>query len=306
MTESSANLSVSWRSVTIGAVTVALTALTISAIVVTTKNADTLSVTALGLAVIAFIIQIIVFIVQASIATQQQIQAQEVYGSTVKALAAIEAKAEGTERTVTTINEKMLEAILGKALPITRSAGVSPDSPKFPAAVAENVARLAEVAEFENTPGLPRPVIKKEVSESGDGIFTKPVTLDEANLAIKVLEGLDGQALEDLYDLSQDYKNYINSPTRFTPGIEALTMAEDLYERGLIKRIVAEWNDRPIFVFTPLGLLAARTLLAKHVPREVELEVSQLRQRLTAELTRTAEILNEDLFPDIPVTEESE
>src|SRR6516165_11352484 len=110
MASDRANLVVSWKAVAIGAITVALSSLTGLAVVATVKNADTLSVVALAVAIVAFVIQILVFIVQAAASSQQELRAQELYGSTMSALSTIAEKAEGTRRDVSTISERMLSA----------------------------------------------------------------------------------------------------------------------------------------------------------------------------------------------------
>jgi hypothetical protein len=142
MVNSKADLVISWKAVAIGATTVALAALAGLAIVSTIKNADTLSVVALAVAIVAFVIQILVFIAQAAASSQQELRAQELYGSTMSILSTIEEKAEGTRRDVSTINEKMLGAILGKAISETRIS-TSPESMDFGEVVAEKVARMA-------------------------------------------------------------------------------------------------------------------------------------------------------------------
>jgi hypothetical protein len=77
------------------------------------------------------VIQIIVYVVQSNAAVQQVARAEELNGATLRALAVIEEKAEGTRQAVSGSNARMIEALIGKSVPEAVSDGVRLDSQEF-------------------------------------------------------------------------------------------------------------------------------------------------------------------------------
>jgi hypothetical protein len=257
MSDNRANLSVSWRAVAIASTTVALTSLVICAIIATINKADTLSVVALGLAVVAFTVQIMLFIVQAAAASQQSLRAQEIYGSTIRVLATIEEKTEGTQRAVSNINDRMLGALLGKAIPETASAGVSVASPEFSSAVAERVSELANQTRRSNSE-TKRQIPSSDIIAPSNIVrgsdkpkayaFPEPKEVREI---MPKLKGLDPQSLLSLARLGED-----EARNSLIKGLPIIIGDDTLFERGLIRRIRPHWSSQPVFVLSlPMELL---------------------------------------------------
>jgi hypothetical protein len=298
MTDNSATLSVSWKTVAIAATIVALTALVICAIIATINKADTLSVVALGLAIIAFVIQILVFIVQAAVAAQQDLHAQEIYGSTLRVLATIEEKAEGTRRAVSTINDRMLVALLGKAIPETALAGVPVSSPEFSSAVAERVGELASQSRRENPsqtqlfiPGHSRPL------RGDDSIYSFPEP-NEVRRVAPALSDLGGDALSGLRYLGDDRAN-----SSEMNGMRVIPGSVELYERGFVRRVRKDWSPDPVYVLTADGLIAARVLLARDLPNGVSAEATTIRAKL-AKWDQEMDEQGRNLASQVPVEDE--
>lgn len=307
MASRSADMTVSWKSLAIAATTIALAAIASTAVVATAKKADALSVIVLGVAVVAFMIQIVVFIVQAAAATEQQLKAQEVYGSTLKVLATIEEKAEGTRQVVSTISEKMLVALLGKAIPEAASSGVSVESPEFSAAVAERVSRLAS-----SMPATTNPAerIAGTRPRSTERQFTKPADdpisfpdKSDVRRVLPKMKDLNGSALQGLRYLEEDYARSRRRDFAIPAGLEILSSANELWENGLIRRIRKAGSERPVYVLKDDGLTAARILLAPDVPSDVPQEVSILRDKLKEHERELAEMFDRIRRSDIPVEE---
>lgn len=305
----SADMTVSWKSLAIAATTIALAAVASTAVVATAKKADALSVIVLGVAVVAFMIQIVVFIVQAAAATEQQLKAQEVYGSTLKVLATIEEKAEGTRQVVSTISEKMLVALLGKAIPEAASSGVSVESPEFSAAVAERVSRLA--SSMPSTANPEERIAGSRLPNSTERQFTKPaddgpIPFPDKNDVLRVLpkmKDLNRSALQGLRYLEEDYARSRRRDFAIPAGLEILSSANELWENGLIRRIRKVGGERPVYVLNDDGLVAARVLLAPDVPFDAPPEVFILRDELKEHAKELAEMFERIRRSDIPVEE---
>jgi hypothetical protein len=290
--ENRANLSISWKSVAIGAAIVALGALTLAAIVATIKQADTLSVVALGVAVVAFAIQIIVFIVQAAAASEQSLRAQEVYGSTLKVLATIEEKAEGTRQTVSTINDKMLGVLIGKATSEAVASEVSVTSPNFSTEVAERVVDFASRNRDLSEPERGR--ISDRVPEIKAVTFPRASDLERVLPKITDLEPFGG--LSALERLGRDWIKYASDTTY--SGLPSISNAKVLYDRGLVRRVRRRWwEDTPVFVLSPDGEIAARILLADDLPLDAPAEAIAIREILQEYIAERAEraAMREDL-----------
>lgn len=265
-----ANLMVSWKAVAIGATTVALAALTGLAVVATIKNADTLSVVALAVAIVAFVVQILVFIVQAAAASQQDLRAQELYGSTMSILSTIEEKAEGTRRDVSTINEKMLEAILGKAISET-AISTSPGSADFGEIVAERAARLVGpsvmVTEHE---------VSKTIPRFGSELYAEFPERSGVQRVLPKIKDLDPNELMILAILGRDEVQFIHGNRPYA-GLR-IPDPDKLLEAGLIREGKARGTGDRIYVLTDDGMIAARILLAADVPSSEMASVAGIRK----------------------------
>jgi hypothetical protein len=292
MPDDKANLSVSWKTVAIGAVVIALTALVLCAIVTTIDKADTLSVVALGLAVVAFIIQIIVFIVQAAAAAQQDLKTQEIYGSTLRVLATIEEKAEGTQRTVSNMSDRMLAALLEKAIPEAANAGVPIASPEFSSKVAERVGELARAQQSEPGHSSGTNSDSHGFLSKRDDMYTFPDIKDVQRI-VPLLTDLSELEAASLSALGEDLAK---SPVT---GLSGLNDAKALYDRGFVRKIAGP-NRKPIFVLTPNGIIAARVLLSNTVPEDALPEVIKARETRERQQERL-KAYRQRLESDIPL-----
>lgn len=88
---------------------------------------DVLALVALCLAVLAFLVQIFVFIVQTFSSNQQLLRAEQLNGSTARALATIEEKAEGTRLAVARLDDRILAAAFGQAEKAATDKGIAFD-----------------------------------------------------------------------------------------------------------------------------------------------------------------------------------
>jgi hypothetical protein len=273
MDDTQANLLISWRSVAVGATAIALSAAVMAAVVATIKKADTLSVVALAVATIAFLIQIIVFIVQAAATSQQELRAQQVYASTMKVLATIEEKTEGTRREVSTINERMLAAILGKAIP---EVAATSSGESFASALAQRTAQAAGQLHARNLNRVvsadPSPAPRRTGRMYS---FPKPGELERV---LPVIDGITPGAARDLAVLGSDYclSDVVGG---FKPGLNLGNAPEvdELIAKRLLEIDPDGWDSKPVHVLTPDGVVAARLLLANDPPVDLPEEVVRWR-----------------------------
>lgn len=286
MDDKRAILSISWKAIAIAAMVVALAAFVLAAIVTMIKNADVLSVVALAVAVVAFIIQIILFVIQAAAASQQELRAQQLYGSTTEILVTIAEKAEGTRREVSTINEKMLTAILGKAIPEAASSSTG-----LANGIAERTAQVAERFKIDNLDRLICAAKEAHEIESSE-IYSFPGSGDLSRVEA-LLKELDDDALRSLALLGNDYARYAGGIACYAHGLNINAGAE-LSKKRLVRRISHGWNDEPDYVLTADGILAARFLLSPEIPLDVPDGLIGLRQRARAGMS---EFFKNFIFP---------
>lgn len=290
MADSKANLSISWRAVAIAAAVIALAAVSVTAIVATIKQADTLSVVALSVAVIAFVIQILVFIVQAAAATEQGLRAQEIYGSTLKVLATIEEKAEGTQQAVSTISDRMLTAIIGKANAEVVQSGAPVDSAAFSREVAERVAELVRQLNVAvpDEPTVSRNRVRRTTRQDGassttrdklDALIQAGLEYPSADVMAPVLNdlnALDGSALQYLALLARDFRDLYFMPSALGYRISSRER-DELRRAGLIRRVEGTKDDR--WTLSDKGRVAASIILAPEIPADAPPGVEEVRRK---------------------------
>lgn len=292
MENNTARLSVSWKSIAITMSIIALMAMTSTAIIATINKADTLSTVALGLAVIAFVIQIIVYIVQADAASKQELKSQEIYGSTLKALAAIEEKAEGTRATVSLINDKMIDFALGKTITQAESVGVSLESPEFSTLLTKSINDYAEsiglnqpvhassLTFAENQVPQQQASAMLSIEDSRDLSMLRPPDRVATAEALSLLEKFDPSALSSLERLANDQYQYGGSTNGTEVGFHSISNAERLREAGLIKRVRNDRSKEPVVVLTDKGKEVSRILINQDALPEYAHRIADLRNAI--------------------------
>jgi hypothetical protein len=282
-------LSIAWRSVAVGASCVAIALAAVLAVVTVKNDIDFLSALALALAVIAFVVQIIVFIAQTTASGQQLARAEELHGATIRALAAIEEKAEGTRQTVNTINDKVLGAVLGKVVTEAARAGLSVQSPQVTRRFADLVS-----AQEGNHHHLAGQGPRRRRQEPASELATLPTpTMHEAETLDQVLRGLSVEALRDLEALGGDYEKYGDALSDDVGhGLAYVGDRDGLLRRGLIVRTETPWTDDAVYVLTEPGKKAAALLLKTNLPEAIQPLALPARLRLQrAEQERAASLM---------------
>lgn len=299
-----AQLRVQWRTVAISSLVLALAAVTVTAVVATLQDADTLSVVALALAVLAFVIQIIMFVVQTAAASRQDVRAAEIYGRTLMALATIEEKSEGTRRAVVSMNERLLDAAIGKAVPEVQAEHPEGSSDVLAAGVSARVREILERNESERIGSGARRVRRGPPRRHPD--LSMNVFPDEpSEAAVSTLEALRPSALTWLLRLGEDQARLggASRSDSVGPGLRTINpyTAPDLHEAGLIRRVIVPWSAEPVFQLTDRGKEAARLLMADPPPNAPP-RIMALRQRLADDQARQArESRKLHDYPGIPV-----
>lgn len=294
MTDNRTDLSIAWRTIAVASAIVALGALVAAAIVATVKHADTLSVIALAVAIVAFVVQILVFIAQAAAASAQEVRAQEIYGSTLKVLATIEEKAEGTHQVVSSISDRMLTAIIGKAIPDAVESGVSVDSAAFSVEVANRVTDLVRQVNPEdasvvspssrasNVAPIATVAQRRDLRLSADDL-QYPIEINLDKILERMLK-LDARSLQHLSQLGTDYVAFHSTPELLGLALP-VEVQKPLLDAGMIRLV-----DRPLasgraarpkaWILTENGQLAARILLAPSIPDGAPEVVLKVRETL--------------------------
>lgn len=240
-------------------VVLALACLAVLAVVASVKNVDTLSTIALALAVVAFVAQLIVFVVQTGAANQQMLQSQHLHAELLSLLGEMRERARGTDETVSTINERLLEAALGKALGTGSGAGSNAR------AIATEVAAILNAsgepivsqssAPFGNT-------IDQSAHEAAARLFQSFPDPSASERAVETLEDLSIPARLALTEFAKDERNYAG--TDLGPGIGAdMPGGRELSDRRLV---VPRTPQSSLYVLTEPARDAARILTADDEP----------------------------------------
>ena len=269
------------------------------AIVAVKNDVDFLSTLALALAVLAFVIQIIVFIAQSAAAGQQLARAEELHGSTLRALAAIEEKAEGTRQTVNVINDRVLGVALGKVLPDAEAAGVPLASPQVTRRIAA-IVNSQEADGAERPPGLAH---RRAPGAAHSSAAQLPLPSSrEIDDLMELMRQLNDDDLYEMDRLGEDFERFGNATGRsIGHGVAYMNAkrAQKLHGLKLIRKINPIWGNEPVYVLTDRGLQVSAALRSAQLPVELRTdELETIRERLKQELARTAELLaggNDDL-----------
>lgn len=277
------NLVISYRAMAVGATIIALASLGTVVVIASINDVDTLSTVALALAIIAFVAQLIVFVVQSASASSQLTQSQELFGNIRALLVEVSERAEGTRTTVTSINERLLEAALGKAISEKgdRPSGLNVRD------VAREVAAALTLAEEQATgtddsegflPRRPSPEDQRIIQS----FLTFPDPA-EAAASLEVLQSLDGFTLRRLITFAEDEVRSRSPGSSLDPGLSGDIDPDDpLFVNGLIIEAPESRSlaGRPIRVLSQRGREAARLLTAVDTPpAEVASGVELLRRR---------------------------
>lgn len=272
---------------------------------VSVTDVDTLSTVALVLAILAFVVQLIVFIVQSADSSRVMRQSEALHGQMLSVLAQVQERASGTQRSVDTINTKLIEAIVGKANAEGFSVGEAdvieqlksdegvpvPDVPGTLSPPAKTEPTVSEVRRprrmmaglsFDWPPPLPTDV----ASELHQEMTTWPPLSDfEKNAA--VLFDLQDEDLATMMRLATDLVNCTDGAGSIGPGIRS-GLDPKLQEKGLVEKV----PGFKLGTLSPLGREVGRLFtaaepppasFAKYVPlrRKAELHEAQLDARLS-------------------------
>lgn len=269
-----------WKTVALWAVIIALVSLTVLAVVATIASADALSVVALALAVMAFVVQIIVFIVQGNAASQQAAETAALNAQTLRALAAIEEKSEGTRETVGKISDRLLDFAFTKASAEAESAGSTEPAQAQAAHVLERAKEIIKSSQDDTSRGErqrgsdpSRRSAGQHTGPTGEPVvlpsfLDAPLTAQEVEEAARLVEELKGNTLTllSLDRLGTDLRSAEKAGRPQQAGMSTLNEPAALHAKGLIKRIKPAWTETPLFVLTDKGRLVAKALLTSPAP----------------------------------------
>lgn len=294
------------RAAAISSICVNLVLAIVIGIILSISEVDFLSTLALALAVIAFIVQIMVFIHQSSASTMQLARSEELHGSTMRALAAIEEKAEGTRRTVTTMSDQMLEAMLNKGFSAKDSVYASDIKVEGGISVpkGEDAASVLPVVAETRTPRTVNWTAFTANEEKKTAELLLP-TGKRREEAVAILKEMEPSRLRSLSWIAADYKSYANNkPDRIGHGVDDKSVPREMYDLGLVKRVRASWDpDLTVGVLTDKGKDAAALLLRSDLPADIDEAVIDARERLKNhnELIDRSKRENETELGDVPV-----
>lgn len=154
--------------VSIAALLVTVAALTTLVIVVAIREADLLSVVALALAIVAFSAQLIIYVVQTAESAAVSRRSLELHVQLSELLSELRERTGNTQRSVDSINSRLLEAVIGK----TESSSEVSSPSEFAARVAQTYVKASRTS-------TPSPATV--TSSPADGrIFPEPMRDSEA------------------------------------------------------------------------------------------------------------------------------
>lgn len=250
--------------VSIAALLVAVAALTTLVIVVAIREADLLSVVALALAIIAFSAQLIIYIVQAGESASATRRSLELHVQLSGLLSELRERTGSTQRSVDSINSRLLEAVIGKTQ--RRPGHEAPE--EFAERVAETYAAVSQSAvasparsvrqqRFSNA--FPDPLPGAEAKRIREFMSSWPEA-EEIDEISEILEGLDDDSVVGLTNYASDLLSSTQPNAAFGPGLGS--DRPELMASGLIEKIRG-WK---LYTLTEKGMRAARVFTADGPP----------------------------------------
>lgn len=269
-----AGFRIGYRTATLSIGVVALAAIATAVVVTSLRDADTLSVVALALAIISFVIQIILFIVQQASSANDARRSADLYAQTIRALASIEEKAEGTKQTVTQMNEQLLRVALTKATAEEAESGQS-----HPTSSREYVDRVVQRASEIVSSPAPASVASVDAGESRPrhSFLDRKIDDSMTEAALVVARELKGIELTTIRRLARDQAVAEREGDPDRAGMSTINEPKALHAKGLITRKRVDWSRDPIYRLTPLGRDVARILLSKQFDHSGNEDVQKVR-----------------------------
>lgn len=264
--------------IAVGALAVALTCLATLVVVASIHDVDTLSTVALALAVIAFVAQLIVFVVQTNASNSQMLNSRALHAELLRLLGRMDERARGTDAAVTTINERLLEAALGKVMPFSDDPGVEGLEIKR---LARDVAEVLDSSAHDRATRVPRTEREADENRYNDEAIVRMLRTfpgpAESEAAVKGLEALEPTSRELLKRFAEDEIETRGPNSTMGPGLGHHWPGSDgLLRAGLIERDPEGFS---LNVLTPKGRDTARLLTALGPwPGEITNELHRFRK----------------------------
>jgi hypothetical protein len=284
---------VSYRAVSLAASLLAAASITALIVVASLEDASALASTAIALAIITFIVQLIVYVAQAEQTRRENELTQSLHAELRSSLADLTARAQGTEATVASINDKVLD----KALQLTGSSKLENLPPGFTRDLAQNVAEL-----------LAQPIARPNTQDPGRGDFQTefppkswgpeedlrvlglltswPSDSNEVHELRKLVEGLTDTEALALSAFARDEESFRNPGNSIAPSLATVhEYAQGLYDRGLVADVGDTAYGKELAALTEAGRKAARVFTAPgNPPEEIAELVRDLRNKAASVL----------------------
>jgi hypothetical protein len=280
----------------------AAASLTTLVIVASVRGADTLATTAIALAIITFIVQLIVYVAQAEQSRRENELTQTLHGELRSNLAGLTASAEGTNATMATINEKVLD----RALEQTGSSKLEVLPEGFTRDVARNVAELVRQSE-PSAQGAEDADFRTEFPAKSWGrdedqrvielLSTWPTDAEEVDQLRSYVEGLPDDAAFVLSRFAEDEKTFRDPDQAIAPALNAPKgpFGRPLYDRGLIEDIGKSAYGSELTSLTEAGRRAARAFTAAGDPPDA---IADLVRQLRTQASQILQGIGEHEPPD--------
>jgi hypothetical protein len=288
----SGTFSIPYRTVALAATLVSAASLTALVLVASLHGAEPLATTAIALAIITFVVQLIVYVAQSNQAQRDNDRSQDLHAQLQAALGHLTARAEGTQATVTTMSDKLLD----RALQQTGLSKLEDLPTGFTRDVARNLAELLNAdPETDAAGGEVQPVHSEFLSKTWGPeedarvmeLMTHwPSNPDEIAEIKRDLEGLSDFAIYVLKKATEDEVKYRDPSALLRPSIPSahIDSSEALYERGLLEELGMEAYGNEISALTEKGRRVARVFAtADPPPAELQDLVAHVKAQATRE-----------------------
>jgi hypothetical protein len=257
----------------LGSGVVALASLGALITVVAIKDVDALSTVALALAIIAFVVQLIVFVFQGIEANRQSHDNEELHSRLMTLVSQIEERTQGTQKSVDHMNDRMLEALIGKA----SNEGLPPDSPEFAQVVADGLSlndlsfRTTQPITHSGYPPPLKPDLAREIHQELE-TWPPPDKLSDIRATLK---DLSDSTIGKIAAYARDLLNNTEETNRVIgPGLTG-SDSEEGVRQGLVERIPG-WT---LYTLTPKGRRVGRLFTAIGEPPKGIDDLLPMRQR---------------------------
>lgn len=270
--------------IAIASLLLTVASLTTLVIIVAIQGADLLSVVALALAVIAFSAQLIIYIVQAAQAAADNRRSLQLHAELSALLSELRERTGRTQRSVDTINERLLSAVIDKTQAVTGSVDAETVASTYAEAYRDTPPSAAS-PRSESSSNLWPDALPESQAQRIHAYMSAWPAADEVSEIEQTLKELDEDDRGHLQLYATDLWRSTKPTAALGPG---LLPHRALADRGLLEKVkgwklstLSPKGMRIARLFTATGEAPAHAEHLKHFRAEAETKAAEARAEMS-------------------------